>query len=275
MTVVDYFNDLLARLELPGEVCMLSGTMTYVSPGMTLEMSTDRMVANLADEVESPEQVAQVLNAVGQHFLREIGSQEPEPPIWFDASTIKLYLMSSEQVREMERLIAYERQSGPTLERDMPVTFHQYGALRLSPTIDVTGNRVPVTKAICEAMGIDRNELFDIGLANLAAEVENSELDIRVVANGVRVLESEDPPASSLFLLPAFWEKVEFELGSAPAVRTVNGDIIAYAPSDDPEAMAELASTHGLMDALGMTDAPISDRAFVWNGHGFDEQKVA
>ena len=273
MTVIGYLNFLIKGEGRPGRVVILGDDMVYVSPSLRIEMTTDRIVSALAGDVKSSDQLVQVLDSVGRRFMEQLDGQGKTVFRDFDKGSISLYLMNSSQVSRLETDMRDRNVGQTTAPYDMPIFLPHDGDLVLSPTIDILGNRVPVTEAICAAMGMEKNSLFEVGMANLAKLTGIVELDTRTLDSGVHVIESEMPPASSLMLSSSFWEKKTSELGSAPALRVINGDVIAFAPSGDRAAVEALTTGKGFIGGLGVK--PISNRIYVWSAGALQKHKAA
>jgi hypothetical protein len=267
-TIVRYFNHLLREIGRAGKVFIYRGKMMYVSPSLRVETTVDKVLANFAPHVTSQDEVIQVLDNAGSRFLNEIEPSQGYVNEDFDPTKVSLALMDQLQVKSMEQdLKMLGADLRPAIE--MPITFRQFGELYLSPVIEVPQGTVPVTEIMCAAMEVQPNDLYDIGLNNLKHHVEAGGIHVETSPNGVRSIDCDHPPASSLFLSKEFWEDQERKLGSPPAIRIVTGDVIMFAPSQDEKAMAALGPKWDYGSRIGLFPKPMSKDTFIWSDGTF------
>lgn len=267
-TIARYFNYLLKEIGRAGKVFVFRGKMMYVSPTLRVETAMDEALEKFAPQVTSRQDVIEVLNRAGERFLREIEPSEGFVNEDFDPAKVSLALMDQLQVKMLEEdMKLRDGELRPSFE--MPITFRQFGELYLSPVIEVDDRTVPVTEIMCAAMDVQPNDLYDIGLSNLKQHVDAGDIRVETSSSGVRSIDSENPPASALFLLKEFWEEQERELGSPPAIRIVTGDVIMFAPSEDEKAMAALGPKWDYGSKIGVFPKPLSKETFIWSDGTF------
>jgi hypothetical protein len=267
-TIARYFNYLLKEIGRAGRVFIFTDKMMYVSQSLRVETTLDKLLVEFAPHVENEEQVIEVLQSAGERFLKEIEPGTEYVNDDFDPSKVSLALMDRLQVVAMEEEMK-KRRGEQRAPYEMPLTFRQFGELYLSPVIEVKQGTVPVTEIMCAAMDVEPNDLFDIGLSNLKSHFDVGDIHIETSSNGVRSIDSWNPPASSLFLLKEFWEEQERELGCPPALRIVTGDVIIFAPSTDEKAMAALGPKWDYASRIGEFPKPMSKETFIWSDGTF------
>lgn len=267
-TIVRYLNHLLKQVGQAGKVFIFRDKMMYMSSSMRVETTLDRLLVDFATHVSSREEVIEVLKNAGDRFLKEIEPAKNCVNEDFDPAKVSLALMDQLQVKAMKEEMKL-REGELRSSYEMPITFRQFGELYLSPVIEVPQGTVPVTEIMCAAMEVQPNDLYDIGINNLKHHVEAGDIRVETSPNGVRSIDSENPPASSLFLLKEFWEDQERELGSPPAIRIVTGDVIMFAPSQDAKAMAALGPKWDYGSRIGVFPKPMSKDTFIWSDGTF------
>lgn len=268
-TIVRYFNFVLKARDLTGRAFIYRDRLTFMAPSLTLEMPFDKSLQGLAPHIKNREDLVSTLEEVEKRFIAQAGRRQGHINDEFDPANVSLALVHRKQMEQMEHDIAADTTKQDRLAYEKPISFRQFGDLYLHPTIDALNVRVPVTEAICAAMDIEVNDLYEIGLENLRTHVKSGDLKVDTFGNGIRSIDSENPPASALFLLPEFWERQERKIGGPPALRLINGDVIMFAPSTDDSAMAALRENWDAGVRAGVFPKPMVDQTFIWSDGTF------
>jgi hypothetical protein len=250
------------------KVFIYRGKMMYVSPSLRVETTVDKVLANFAPHVTSQDEVIQVLDNAGSRFLNEIEPSQGYVNEDFDPTKVSLALMDQLQVKSMEQdLKMLGADLRPAIE--MPITFRQFGELYLSPVIEVPQDTVPVTEIMCAAMEVQPNDLYDIGLNNLKHHVEAGGIHVETSPNGVRSIDCDHPPASSLFLSKEFWGGSGEKAGLSacdPHCHWRRDHVCAVAGR---KAMAALGPKWDYGSRIGLFPKPMSKDTFIWSDGTF------
>ena len=167
---------------------------------------------------------------------------------------------------------AREQMHASGLADDQPLaTWYQQVAPELVKILvrDTPAQMQIVTRKALADEGLDDAAASAQALASLADYVNDRELGVLAHADG-KLLQwrLDDNYEASLFFLPGVWDYQQQELGGAPAAIFAARNLVFFANSADPEAMAILdivATTEG--DAPAYAIAP--GQIWLWQDRGW------
>lgn len=255
--VESFFETVLAANGKTVTVSIGPETMTVVGSGIEMETNLHRTLVAYSEKAATREDILQLLQMVGDAFLKNM-----LPTL--DRTRIQLAFMNKAQVDELNSSMESKADGSPRADEDMPIFFRQFGDLYVSPIID-GDRRLPLTERMCRTLGIERNDLFEVGLESLRSHYLAGGFKVEQTSAGVYAVNSDSPPASGLFLLKEFWDDQSKKLGAKPVVRIIHGDILMFTASKPNGPLPIMR----YQTPRGGVIKPISHETFRWEDDTF------
>lgn len=136
-------------------------------------------------------------------------------------------------VRDVHFVRAYPRASKATLLEE-----HYVNDLHVLYVLDFPDRVQFLVESDLEELGVSKPEIRTRAVSNFVAYA--ADLSVGEVES-LYVLELDGTYESSVLLLDEFWSRVEEQLGAAPIAVIPTRDLLIYAASNNPEAIALMA----------------------------------